>query len=442
MLIGTDPDQVPTNADLGELAYLDANYVLPATGGTMTGAINLTANSGYNIYASGTADNYLAGDLTVGALISTGIGVTTGAAGIELGGNRTGDGTSYIDVHSTSGADYETRIIRGTGANGAFQIINTGTGELQLQSANTASITFLTSATERMRIDSAGRIGVNVIPSAGRGLTIAGTGLITGAVNGFSVLSAPVVAADVTGDYNIFRGTTTTAASAFTLANAINFVAAQGVIGAGSSITSQYGFQVNETLIGATSNNWGFVGNIPFGTGRYNLYMAGTAGNYLAGNLGIGTSLASSKLHVRSDANALTILGQFQNRVSGANTGSVLAFINSANDTEDNRYSYIGAVTTGVGQNGNNLVFASNANGQAAVECMRIESSGNIGIGTTSPNLSAILDVQSTTKGVRMPNMTTTQKNAISSPAAGLMVFDTTLSKLCVYSGAAWQTIT
>jgi hypothetical protein len=67
---------------------------------------------------------------------------------------------------------------------------------------------------------------------------------------------------------------------------------------------------------------------------------------------------------------------------------------------------------------------------------------GSLGIGTASPNASAILDVQSTTKGVRMPNMTTTQKNAISSPAAGLMVFDTTLSKLCVYSGAAWQTIT
>jgi hypothetical protein len=75
------------------------------------------------------------------------------------------------------------------------------------------------------------------------------------------------------------------------------------------------------------------------------------------------------------------------------------------------------------------------------LERMRIDSSGNVGIGATA-NASALLDVQSTTKGVRMPNMTTTQKNAITSPAAGLMVFDTTLSKLCVYSGAAWQTVT
>jgi hypothetical protein len=67
---------------------------------------------------------------------------------------------------------------------------------------------------------------------------------------------------------------------------------------------------------------------------------------------------------------------------------------------------------------------------------------GTVAVGTTTPSASAILDAQSTTKGVRMPNMTTTQKNAIASPAAGLMVFDTTLAKLCVYSGAAWQTIT
>lgn len=44
--------------------------------------------------------------------------------------------------------------------------------------------------------------------------------------------------------------------------------------------------------------------------------------------------------------------------------------------------------------------------------------------------------------GVRMPNRTTSQKNAIDGPAAGLMVFDTTLGKLAVYTGSAWQTIT
>ena len=79
--------------------------------------------------------------------------------------------------------------------------------------------------------------------------------------------------------------------------------------------------------------------------------------------------------------------------------------------------------------------------GSAPAGSLTLDSSGNVGIGATA-NASAILDAQSTTKGVRMPNMTTTQKNAISSPAAGLMVFDTTLAKLSVYSGTAWQTIT
>lgn len=87
--------------------------------------------------------------------------------------------------------------------------------------------------------------------------------------------------------------------------------------------------------------------------------------------------------------------------------------------------------------NSKELIFEANG----AVEQMRLTSTG-LGIGTSSPNASAILDVQSTTKGVRMPNMTTAEKNAIASPAAGLMVFDTTLAKLCVYSGSAWQTIT
>jgi hypothetical protein len=67
---------------------------------------------------------------------------------------------------------------------------------------------------------------------------------------------------------------------------------------------------------------------------------------------------------------------------------------------------------------------------------------GNVGIGTTTPNASAALDVSSTTKAFLPPRMTTTQKNAIASPAAGMVVYDTTLSKLAVYTGSAWETIT
>lgn len=38
-------------------------------------------------------------------------------------------------------------------------------------------------------------------------------------------------------------------------------------------------------------------------------------------------------------------------------------------------------------------------------------------------------------------NVTTAEKNALT-PTAGWVVFDTTLGKLCVYSGSAWQTVT
>jgi hypothetical protein len=68
--------------------------------------------------------------------------------------------------------------------------------------------------------------------------------------------------------------------------------------------------------------------------------------------------------------------------------------------------------------------------------------SGAVGIGTNSVNAAAALEVTSTTKGIRFPNMTTTQKNAISSPPEGLVVCDTTLHKLCARLNGAWETIT
>lgn len=70
-----------------------------------------------------------------------------------------------------------------------------------------------------------------------------------------------------------------------------------------------------------------------------------------------------------------------------------------------------------------------------------VDSSGNVGVGVAAPNANAILDVSSTTKAFMPPRMTTTQKNAIASPTAGMVVFDSDLMKLCVYT-TTWETIT
>lgn len=68
-------------------------------------------------------------------------------------------------------------------------------------------------------------------------------------------------------------------------------------------------------------------------------------------------------------------------------------------------------------------------------------TSGAMIVNSSTPNASAILQADSTTQGFLPPRMTTAQKNAIATPAAGLVVYDTDLNKLCVYT-TAWQTIT
>jgi len=63
---------------------------------------------------------------------------------------------------------------------------------------------------------------------------------------------------------------------------------------------------------------------------------------------------------------------------------------------------------------------------------------GSIGIGTTSPTSSAILDINSTNQGMLAPRMTTVQRNAIVNPANGLMIFNTTSGCLNYFFNGNW----
>lgn len=74
-------------------------------------------------------------------------------------------------------------------------------------------------------------------------------------------------------------------------------------------------------------------------------------------------------------------------------------------------------------------------------------SRGRIRIAQDSTNgadVSSILDISSTVNGFLPPRMTTAQKNTLGVlPAAeGLIIYDTDLHKLCVWTGAAWETFT
>ncbi len=62
----------------------------------------------------------------------------------------------------------------------------------------------------------------------------------------------------------------------------------------------------------------------------------------------------------------------------------------------------------------------------------------SVGVGTATPNNSAMLDVQSNAKGMLIPRMTTAQRTAIGSPATGLLVFDNTTGSFWFKSSGNW----
>lgn len=119
---------------------------------------------------------------------------------------------------------------------------------------------------------------------------------------------------------------------------------------------------------------------------------ANTTRTWLGGSLTLGTQVApAARLHVvGAGATAATFTAQFHNSATG----------------------------------GNNALM--------------IRDDGIVALGTNAPNASAALDVTSTTRGVLFPRMTTTQRNAIATPADGLVIYNSTDNKLQVRAGGAW----
>jgi len=67
-----------------------------------------------------------------------------------------------------------------------------------------------------------------------------------------------------------------------------------------------------------------------------------------------------------------------------------------------------------------------------------IQSNGRVGIGFSTPDASAQLDVASTERGFLPPRMSTTQRNAIASPATGLIIYNLTANEPQFWNGSNW----
>jgi hypothetical protein len=217
-----------------------------------------------------------------------------------------------------------------------------------------------------------GYMGVGVSPTSNTKVRVSGT--TTGATTQIGVYSNVISSSGATNELSGFRSLVNTAAASFTVANVHGMSVFDPVRGAGSTITNLHGLYIADQTQG--TNNFGITSLVSSGTNKWNIYASGTAANYFAGNVGIGTSSPDSYNVLGGTIAAVAGSGVSNlSIVSGASsTGNILfADGTSGDERRAGRIAYDHSL--------NNLYFFTNGNSLKAT----IDSSGNLGIGTSSP---------------------------------------------------------
>jgi len=388
--------------------------LLAKAGGTMSGAIAMGANK-----ITGMADPTNAQDAATKAYTDSILGsATSAAASASAAATSATNAASSATAASGSASAAATSATNAAASYDAFDdrylgsktsdptVDNDGnallTGALYWNSSANVMKVYDGAAWTATYLPASGYLqksgdtmtgNLNVLAALGVGIsTLTGFNVrvnrnLTGAVQTYGVTSEGAVQSDSTTAVNMFYTAPSTAAASFTLGNLYHYRAVQGSVGAGSSITTQTGFLADSTLTGATTN-YGFRGALPAAANRWNLYMDGTAANYLAGATTFADSTSpiisakigpsSSQQHtipaVTSDTVALLAATQtltnkrINNRISSTTSAATLTPDVSAYDA----YAFTALAAgltinapTGTPVDGTKLVFRIVDNGTA-----------------------------------------------------------------------------
>jgi hypothetical protein len=303
-----------------------------------------------------------------------------------------------INLVSAIYSSAETGTFMGQNRANRAYVYTSNASSLGILTVNNVPLQFGTNNVERMRVAATtGNVLINTTTDAGFRLDVNGTARVQSKLTIGNSTASPY-------QLNVWGG----AIESYISLNNTNS-------GALNTDGFQIGLEANGTDVYFINRENGFI---QFRTNGLDRFRVANTGNVLINT----TTDAGFRLDVNGTA-------RFQNEfiINRSDGVQMLGMYNSP------------AV---VAFNGNNSSAPTlRLHSQSGILFYLKASENRIGINTISPNASAILDVASTTQGFLPPRMTTTQKNAIASPATGLQVFDTTLNQMSYYNGTTWTNI-
>jgi hypothetical protein len=416
------------------------NTIIGSYAGTTTLASNIVLSDGAgNVRLFSDANGLIGINQAVGSTIGGQLDIHTAQTyALVLNGLTTSN--AYTAFSNNNVGQWRIGNTYNAGAN-TFDIFNFGTSSNALSfNKTTNNATFLANVTASSLIKSGGTSAQILaadgsVITAGTNITISGGTIASSGGGGSITLSA--------------IGSTPNANAATITGSVLNLQPASASFG-GVVTTGTQTFEGTKTFSAVTVTGDLLVGT---GVGASDAKMEIGAGRTASGNAYIdliadNTTYTDYGFRIlrNSGANGITNIatrgtGNFQ-----IATTEAAAILFTTSSVERLRVLSGGSVTIGnIAATGSMFQVNGSAaigySASTAAPTNGLSVAGTTNIGTNTSVTTALLQLSSTTQGFLPPVMTTTQKNAITTPATGLVVFDTTLGKLCVFS-STWQTIT